>query len=390
MVILLSALAVVAAVILLVAGFVLQGGFALIYGAMGLAVLSMVLLWAARWIGSSPERAGREAPEPLPELGAGDDWLAEDDDDLWLSADAEQPEAAEPVPAGAPDLTAVGATSGATPSTGLPQFPIADYDTLWVSQIVPLVAQLDEDELAVVEARERGGRHRAAVLDAVADARAAGAGVAPAPSSLEPDPAAVVTPPAAPDPDDRGDATDERWAPIAPAPGAAAAAGSDDNAPDGWLDDDRLPVDWTQDDDDEPGGGPEVEAEPDPAPSGQVEVDREAEVEVDSGVGAELAGDLDPEGDGEDDPVPAVEVAPAPEASGHVEVDGEVEVEVEGPDGADDDGWEGIEPDAWDWSAIRGEEPEPVDQEPAAPGAGEPRVRTFLGRRRSPVTVRRD
>ena len=53
----------------------------------------------------------------------------------------------------------------------LPVFPIAVYDSLWVSQIVPLIAELDLDELATVEARERGGRHRAAVLDAVADAR---------------------------------------------------------------------------------------------------------------------------------------------------------------------------------------------------------------------------
>jgi hypothetical protein len=50
-------------------------------------------------------------------------------------------------------------------------FPIADYDHLWSTQIVPLLAELDASELAMVEARERGGRHRLGVIEAVRDQR---------------------------------------------------------------------------------------------------------------------------------------------------------------------------------------------------------------------------
>lgn len=129
MVLLLSALAVVAAAVLLAAWFVVGGGFGLLYAAMALAIVSMLLLWAARWIGSTTAPPLPVAPEPLPR-----DVLEVDQDEMI-------------------DLTA--------------GFPIADYDHLWVTQIIPLLPQLDLDELAMVEARERGGRHRGGVLDAV-------------------------------------------------------------------------------------------------------------------------------------------------------------------------------------------------------------------------------
>ena len=123
----LSALAVVAAAVLLVAWFVVGGGFGLLYAAMALAIVSMLLLWAARWIGSTTAPPLPVAPEPLPRASDAEDELI--------------------------DLTAA--------------FPIADYDRLWVTQIIPLLPQLDLAELAMVEARERGGRHRGGVLDAV-------------------------------------------------------------------------------------------------------------------------------------------------------------------------------------------------------------------------------
>jgi hypothetical protein len=43
-------------------------------------------------------------------------------------------------------------------------FPIADYDDLRVNQILPLLPELDDDELAVVADRERSGANRASVL----------------------------------------------------------------------------------------------------------------------------------------------------------------------------------------------------------------------------------
>lgn len=208
MVILLSALAVVVAVILLVAGFVLQGGFTLIYAAMGFAVLSMLLLTAARWIGSAPDQAGSDAPDPLPVPATGE-----------ARADAVGEVVLREPP--------VQADEGA----GLPIFPIADYDSLWVSQIVPLVAELDRDELDVVDARERGGRHRAAVLDAIARNRSSAlvAVASPNPTS-EPEPdldlsvelvRATLTLPPEP----------ERPAPRPPAAEPEEPSASDDDSP---------------------------------------------------------------------------------------------------------------------------------------------------------------
>ena len=43
-------------------------------------------------------------------------------------------------------------------------FPIEDYDELLVSEILPLLAELDVDELDVVRAREQGGKARATLL----------------------------------------------------------------------------------------------------------------------------------------------------------------------------------------------------------------------------------
>ncbi|MCU1353588.1 MAG: hypothetical protein JWM05_2797 [Acidimicrobiales bacterium] len=70
MVVLLSALLVVAAAVLLILQFLQGGSFELVYTAMAMAAASMVLLQLARWMGSRPEGARRTAPEPLAELVA--------------------------------------------------------------------------------------------------------------------------------------------------------------------------------------------------------------------------------------------------------------------------------------------------------------------------------
>jgi hypothetical protein len=48
-------------------------------------------------------------------------------------------------------------------------FPIADYDELRVSEILPLLPELDLDELDVVRARELAGKRRSAVIDRIDD-----------------------------------------------------------------------------------------------------------------------------------------------------------------------------------------------------------------------------
>ena len=49
------------------------------------------------------------------------------------------------------------------------EFPIADYDELRVSEILPLLPELDLDELDVVREGELAGKRRAAVIDRIDD-----------------------------------------------------------------------------------------------------------------------------------------------------------------------------------------------------------------------------
>lgn len=58
------------------------------------------------------------------------------------------------------------------------EFPIADYDELRVSEILPLLSELDPDELEVVRAREESGKARASVLGRLDELL----GTAPAPA----------------------------------------------------------------------------------------------------------------------------------------------------------------------------------------------------------------
>jgi hypothetical protein len=52
----------------------------------------------------------------------------------------------------------------ASSSFAADEFPIEDYDELLVSEILPLLAELEVDELEVVRAREQGGKARATLL----------------------------------------------------------------------------------------------------------------------------------------------------------------------------------------------------------------------------------
>ncbi|QXC62262.1 hypothetical protein KSP35_05500 [Aquihabitans sp. G128] len=528
MVILLSALAVVVAAILIVTWFVVGGGFALIYAAMALAVVSMLLLWAARWIGSTPEEAGRDEPEPLRELASGAAPAA-DAEDAWDQRPEEvEPAAAasstEPVEAAAveePDTAEPVVTEGSTvaeepaverqasraarvaastpaarvehaadgPGDGLPVFPIAEYDTLWVSQIVPLLAQLEPDELSVVEARERGGRHRAAVLDAIAAHREGRPVPPPAPRRSSRDVAADADGPAGADAapaaaaeavsldiDDAELAEEEArwaaWSEVDPGPSADDGLDLDDEGGSKAGDDElfaELPDDgpapaavevdeWHLPEADAVDGeegedvddGPSLTLDDDVAPG--VAAPHEEPAEAPGTVhGADLVLEDEPEdadaplapapgaADDEDDlfvaEVPDLDLGdldePAAPSAHHAphpaeDLEGDPDLfdwtlpepdvdpaapsvdtsEVDRPDvapvaitGPDDEGWDADEPSAWDWSGVRhdGAEPEQAaaadgderdgDGGAAAEGDGVARVRTFLGRRRSSVTI---
>ncbi len=68
--------------------------------------------------------------------------------------------------AAAPVRTPAAATSASSfsPSGDDGLFPIAEYDDLRVSEILPLLPELDLDELEMVREREEGGRARASIL----------------------------------------------------------------------------------------------------------------------------------------------------------------------------------------------------------------------------------
>lgn len=90
---------------------------------------------------------------------------------------AESAAEAAPVPAATPAAPAATIES----DTDDVPFPIADYDSLSVAKITPLLAQLEADELDDVEAREVAGANRKSVLAEIAKARGGGA-PAPAPA----------------------------------------------------------------------------------------------------------------------------------------------------------------------------------------------------------------
>ncbi|MCU1496517.1 MAG: hypothetical protein JWM47_470 [Acidimicrobiales bacterium] len=390
MVILISALAVVVAAVLLASYFVVGGGFALIYGAVALAALSMVLLWAARWIGSTAAVPGSSAPEPLPER------------------------VVEPFPSPTVRPRSMPAGQGVRsvadgPDAGLPVFPIAEYDTLWVSQIVPLLAQLGDDELAVVEARERGGRHRAAVLDAIAAQRGAERIWVPSDRSYP----AVPSDHDHPDPVTSGDGPRDDARPE-PEPEPSGQADADPvPAPAGPS----MDLDLDPDEDEEARWSAWAAADPGPHQGLELNLDlRDLDLrdgnpddlgDGDLGAGDLGAGDLgsgdvdlrDPDIWIEEEPeVPDNGVRPA------------ADVPVHAPHPSDD--LEG-DPALYDWTLPTDGGPAALDPEddsghgdarsddpgnarredhPAddAVGPGGVRVRTFLGRRQSTVTVRRD
>jgi hypothetical protein len=122
------------------------------------------------------------------------------------------------------------------------EFPIADYDDLTEDEIVPLLPELDEEELDMVEERERLTKSRPTVLAEIDRARAAAldspaapepAAAAPArePAAAAPEPAAAPEAAAAPEPAAAREATAAPAAAAAEARAPAAAAPAPEPAP---------------------------------------------------------------------------------------------------------------------------------------------------------------
>ena len=177
------------------------------------------------------EGAPRADPD---EVALEDEAAFEDDDEFFGGGDVDTQEVDLPLPPPAPGPSlapapapAASSTAPESPAAGgagdelegwdedwdddQPLFPIEDYDDLRVSEIVPLIGELDADELLEVRDRELATKSRATVLRRIA-AALADLGV-PAP----PAPAPPATPSPAP--------------PSAAAPGPPGAAARRGNGP---------------------------------------------------------------------------------------------------------------------------------------------------------------
>lgn len=189
---LLGGVAVLAAAALMLAWFFI-GGALFVFTALALAVAAVALLWWARRTDPAPASSGDtvEAPGGPP---------------VWTDGNGAGTVATvRPPPA---------------PRTARPDgFPIAAYDELWVTQIVPLVAEMEESELAAVESREREGRSRAGVLVALDERRRA---LADPDEAVDHDPA-VAGPP-------RGNDVDDDVPPAPAAPSVATTPAPDPGA----------------------------------------------------------------------------------------------------------------------------------------------------------------
>jgi len=188
--VLLSFALVLVATVLLVLGL-LSDGLGLIYVSIASSVAAAVVLVVALRLNKG--RGGEEAaapalgqpeqePKPVPAAVApqaattsGTDWLAEERD---ASSD-----------------------EGGWDSEDEVDFPIADYDSLSIAQILPLLPQLYSDEIDVVEEREQSTKARPKILAKLAELRDASASADPLASYTE-ETAEV------------GDWDDEDWFPI--------------------------------------------------------------------------------------------------------------------------------------------------------------------------------
>lgn len=209
MLVLLSFALVLVATVLLVLGLLNDDGLTLIYLSIGSSVAAAIVLFVALRLNKPrPGDQKASAPAPLPEpvpaaVGASTATAA--------TTDEAAPTVVEPAPAAASagDDEWLAADQDAWPATDEWQegdeveFPIADYDTLSVGQILPLLPQLYADEIDVVEERERSTKARPQVLAKLAELRETG-------TSVSVDPLATYTE----TPSTGSGWDDEEWFPI--------------------------------------------------------------------------------------------------------------------------------------------------------------------------------
>lgn len=168
------------ATILLVVGLLTDDGLTLIYLSIAASFTAAVVLYLAFRKARPKGDTDRQPPTPIAPEGAEEEELAAPPRQEPTAvipavttpeavvAASEEPEAEEPVLAGAGEAPA--ADDWTTDDDWADdgdfdvEFPIADYDDLTVAEIMPLLPQLYSDELGIVAERERNGKGRSTIL----------------------------------------------------------------------------------------------------------------------------------------------------------------------------------------------------------------------------------
>ena len=165
MLLLLTIALVLVGAVALVIGFI-SGEQAPIFISIACSLLAGAVLFAFSRMSrrqAAPATAG--GPAPLAASGDGAEAEAVEEEAEEVEAEAVSDEEVEETVA-ARERVPVGA--GARPSGGsewsAAEFPIEDYDELLVSEILPLLTELDADELQMVRDREQDGKARATLL----------------------------------------------------------------------------------------------------------------------------------------------------------------------------------------------------------------------------------
>ena len=187
MLVLLSFLLVLVATVLLVLGLLSDDGLTLIYvsiaSSIAAAVVLIVALRMSKPASEAPLADGDATPDPAPARAADRTAVtpvpAEEDEELEEAADEEE------VAADGTWLASDVDDDGWSDDEEV-DFPIADYDSLSVAQIMPLLPQLYTDEIEIVEERERATKARSQILNKLAQLRAEAGDEDPLASYTEP------------------------------------------------------------------------------------------------------------------------------------------------------------------------------------------------------------
>ncbi len=154
---------VILAAVLLVLGLLMENGLPLIYVSIACSVAAGVVLFVATQRNRGRPAEAPSAPAPL-----------EREEPVPVVAGArDEPTAVTPTAPAAAATPVEPAAAAADDDVELDEdfFPIADYDDLKVSEIMPLLPELYPEELDEVEARERAGKARVTILDRIAELR---------------------------------------------------------------------------------------------------------------------------------------------------------------------------------------------------------------------------